>query len=100
MREEARQIAKFIDGGAYEKFISNNLIRYAVKRSMLIIGEAANHISEQFRADHPEIAWHQIIGQRNILAHEYGDINSDRIWSAATLNVPHLLNELEKLLID
>jgi uncharacterized protein with HEPN domain len=56
MREEAKQIGKFIKDVSYEQFISNNMIRYAVERSMLIIGEAANHVSEQFRLAHPEIA--------------------------------------------
>lgn len=31
--------------------------------------------------EHPEIPWRQIIGQRNVLAHEYGDINNDWITS-------------------
>jgi len=100
MREEARQIGKFIKGVSFEQFISNNMIRYAVERSLLIIGEAANHISEQFRQAHPEIAWYPIIGQRNVLAHEYGDINVDRIWATATVNIPQLLKVLEKLVID
>ncbi len=98
MREEARQIAKFLNGVSYEKFVNNNMIRYAVERSLLIIGEAANHVSENFRQTHQEIAWHQIIGQRNVLAHEYGDINVDRVWTTATLSVPKLLSILEKIM--
>ncbi|MDP3186780.1 MAG: DUF86 domain-containing protein, partial [Anaerolineales bacterium] len=33
-----------------------------------------HHVSEKFQDEHPEIPWLQIIGQRNVLAHEYGDI--------------------------
>jgi uncharacterized protein with HEPN domain len=100
MREEARQIAIFIKGIPYAKFVNNNMIRYAVERSLMIIGEAANHVSEEFQVGHPEIAWRQIIGLRNVLAHEYGDIKVDRIWSSAANNVPLLLKELENLLPD
>ena len=100
MREEARQVAGFIKGIPYAKFVKNNMVRYAVERSLMIIGEAANHVSEEFQEAHPEIAWRQIIGQRNVLAHEYGEIKVDRIWSAATNSVPILLKELEKLLPD
>ena len=100
MREESRQIATFIKGIPYSRFVKNNMIRYAVERSLMIIGEAANHVSVEFQDDHPEIAWRQIIGLRNILAHEYGDIKVDRIWSSAANNVPFLLSELEKLLPD
>jgi uncharacterized protein with HEPN domain len=100
MREESRQIAAFLTGIPYAKFIENNMIRYAVERSLMIIGEAANHVSDDYQEAHPEIAWRQIIGQRNVLAHEYGQINVDRIWSAAVVSVPLLLRELEKLISD
>lgn len=100
MREEARQIAAFLKDIPYAKFVSNNMVRYAVERSLMIIGEAANHVSEEFQEAHPEIAWRQIIGQRNVLAHEYGEIKVDRIWAAVTNSVPVLLKELEKLVPD
>jgi uncharacterized protein with HEPN domain len=54
------------------------------------IGEAANHISEGFRADHPEIDWAKIIGMRNILAHEYRGTKDDIVWNAATVGAADL----------
>jgi uncharacterized protein with HEPN domain len=56
---------------------------------LLIIGEAANHVSTKFREQHPEIEWAQIIGLRNILAHEYGEVKTDKIYLAATKVSPH-----------
>ena len=100
MREEARLIASFLINISYEKFLKEKVIRYAVERSLMIIGEAANHVSNDFQDAHPEIAWRQIIGQRNILAHEYGDVKADRIWQTATISVPKLLIELEKIQLD
>ena len=66
----------------------------------MVIGEAANHISEKFQDEHPDIPWRQLVGQRIVLAHEYGDINVERIWSAATINIPGLLKALEPLVPD
>jgi uncharacterized protein with HEPN domain len=63
----------------------------------MVIGEADNHISEKFHDEHPKIPWRQMVGQRNVLAHEYGDINVERIWSAATINIPAMLKALEPL---
>ena len=76
------------------------MVRYAVERQLMVIGEAANHISEKFQNGHPEIPWRQMVGQHNVLAHEYGDINVERIWSAATINIPGLLKALEPLVPD
>ncbi len=97
MREEAQNIAAFIKDFPYAKFVNNKMVRYAVERSLLIIGEAANHVSVKFQEAHPDIPWQQIIGQRNVLAHEYGDIKVDRIWLSATVSVPGLLKALQGL---
>jgi uncharacterized protein with HEPN domain len=98
MYTETKQIIEFTSDVTFTDFVKIKLIRYAIERSLLILGEAANHVTNQFQEEHPEIPWHQIIGQRNVLAHEYGDINVDRIWATITNNIPQLLINLEKLL--
>jgi len=100
MREAAREIVAFMKGIPYVKFEKNHVIRYATERQLMVIGEAANHVSEEFREKHPEIPWMQIIGQRNVLAHEYGEILVERIWLAATKSVPELLKALKGLVQD
>jgi uncharacterized protein with HEPN domain len=97
MREAASDIVSFVKGVKYAGFIQNRLIRFAVERQLLVIGEAANHISLKFREVHPEIPWQQMIGLRNVLAHEYGEIKVDRIWNAATVSVPELLQKIQLL---
>jgi len=52
--------------------------------SLEIIGEAARRVSTTFQEQHPEIPWRNIIGQRNILAHDYGQIDHDRLYKTAT----------------
>jgi uncharacterized protein with HEPN domain len=100
MREEARNIGSFIKDISYARFVQDKVIRYAVERSLLIIGEAANHVSDKYKETHSEIPWQQIIGQRNVLAHEYGDIKVDRIWFSVTVSVPSLLKALDGLIPD
>jgi uncharacterized protein with HEPN domain len=60
--------------------------------------EAANHVSPTFQEMHSEIPWRQIVGLRNVLAHEYGEIKLDRIYNAATISVSKLLPVLEQLI--
>ncbi len=98
--EEARLITEFTKGVPYVKFVETRLVRYAVERSLILIGEAASRVSQEFQEAHPEIAWQQMIGQRNILARQYGDVKVDRIWASATVNIPMLLERLETLLPD
>jgi uncharacterized protein with HEPN domain len=37
----------------------------------LAIGEAAKALGDDLKAWHPQIPWRQILGLRNVLAHEY-----------------------------
>ena len=98
--EAAKEITAFLKGVRYDDFVRSKMIRSAVERQLMIVGEAANHVSEEFQEKHPEIPWRQIIGQRNVLAHEYGDIKVERVWAAATINVPALLKALESLVLE
>jgi uncharacterized protein with HEPN domain len=97
MRQAAREIIAFMHGIPYAVFEEDKKLRYAVERQLMVVGEAAAHVSGEFQALHSEIPWIQIIGQRNVLAHEYGEILVERIWLTVTKNLPELLNHLEKL---
>lgn len=94
----ARDIHSFIEGVSLEEFEENKLIRYAVERQLLVIGEAVNHISEPFKEQHPEIPWLILVGQRNVLAHQYGEILAERVWKTATADIPPLIESLEAIL--
>jgi uncharacterized protein with HEPN domain len=98
MREAARDITAFMQGVTFFHFNSNKMLRYAVERQLVVIGEAANHVSGTFKQAHPEIPWKGIIGQRNVLAHEYGEILVERIWLVATERIPELLQLLDPLI--
>jgi uncharacterized protein with HEPN domain len=100
MREAATEIAAFMQGVKFAEFEKNKLLRYAVERQLLVIGEAASHLSPQFRNKHPEIAWPELIALRNILAHEYGEALTSRVWLAATKSAPELLKSLSGLIPD
>ena len=65
-----------------------------------IVGEAARRVSSVTRDLHPEIPWTDIIGQRNILAHEYGQIDYELLYKTATQDVPQLARILEELVPD
>src|SRR5208283_2678913 len=88
MREAAQEIISFMKDVKFAQFEKNKLLRSAVERQLLIIGEAANHISPQFRSTHPQVVWPDLIALRNILAHEYGELLTTRVWIASTKSAP------------
>lgn len=73
------------------------MLQLAIERGLEIIGEAARNISLEFQLKHTEIPWKGIIGQRNVLAHEYGAIRPDLIWEVVSIDLPDLVSKLELL---
>ena len=98
MRTAAQEILEFMQGVSQTEFERNNQLRYAVERQLMVIGEAARHVSDEFQEQHPEIPWLQIIGQRNVLAHDYGEILVERVWLTATKSLPELLALLDQII--
>jgi uncharacterized protein with HEPN domain len=46
----------------------------------LVIGEASKRLSSSAKDNFPTVEWKKITGLRNIIAHEYGEIITERIW--------------------
>lgn len=56
-------------------------MRYdATLRNLELIGEAATHVPEEVRSMAPDIAWRQVVGTRNRLAHAYLGIEPETVW--------------------
>ena len=62
----------------------------AIERNLQIIGEAVNHLPAEITGAHPEIAWPQIRGFRNILVHEYFGVDVDIVRDVVETNLPPL----------
>lgn len=98
MLDAARAIRDFTVDVTLEEYLRDRKLQLAVERAIEIIGEAARLVSLAFKAQHPEIPWQQIVAQRNVLAHEYGEISQDRIWLVAIRRIPELIDQLDSLL--
>jgi len=71
-------------GTSYEIFEKNSVYHNAVCMCLMQIGELANHLSDEFKVKHNQIPWNAIRGMRNIVAHEYGNIDYEIVWETAT----------------
>jgi len=93
----ARDSLEFSRGLTWENFQGSRLHQHAIAKALENIGEAANELSEEIKAHHPEIPWPQIIGLRHRIAHEYFQLDLVRIWEIVTDDVPRLTAALEPL---
>lgn len=98
MLDAAGAIIEFTKDINYASYLKDRKLQLAVERSVEIIGEAAKNISRTFKDAHPEIPWRAIIAQRNVLAHEYGEIKQDRMWMLSIKNIPELVEIMKPLI--
>ena len=96
--EAAKDIHDFVRETTFKEFSLDKKTRYAVERQLIVIGEAAQRISERYKEEHDEIPWKKMVGLRNILAHEYGEVLVERIWLIARENIPSLIDILVPLI--
>ena len=82
----------------YEVYLANKMFRTAVDMSVLQIGELTKRLSDDFKARHSEIPWNQVKGMRNVLVHEYEEVDFETAWNILTQRIPELKAQLEKIL--
>lgn len=92
------EIHKYIKGADFSLFLENSMMRFACIKQMEIIGEAGNHISPQLKSKFSGIQWAQIIGMRNVFAHEYFGIDSSIVWEIIKNDIPELKEKVEHIL--
>jgi len=90
-------INEFTNSIEYYQFEKDKMRRLAVERQLEVIGQAANKISIDAQNSLKNIPWKNIIGLRNKLAHDYGEILAERTWKISKDSIQGLLKELEKI---
>jgi len=71
-------VQQFIEDRDYERFRVDT--------------EASRRLSEELKARHPHIAWHEMAGAGNVYRHDYEDVSVQRLWDTVQLALPSLRN--------
>ncbi|MGD0516735.1 MAG: DUF86 domain-containing protein [Thermoguttaceae bacterium] len=79
-------------------FLKTSLIQDGVIRQIEIIGEAARHLSKEFRRQFEHIPWTDIAGMRDKLIHDYFGVDVEKVWLTAIKDLPDLKIEVQKIL--
>jgi uncharacterized protein with HEPN domain len=93
----ARKALTFVEGMTWEAFAESELHQSAVIRLLEIIGEAAAHVSRSTREAHPDIPWHEMIGMRHRLIHEYFRVDLRVVWETVQRDLPQVIALIEPL---
>ncbi|HTW90107.1 MAG TPA: DUF86 domain-containing protein [bacterium] len=95
--EAIEQIEKYVGKGraAIER---DELLQTWFVHHVQVIGEAAGRLSDELRAQHPDVPWAEIVAMRNVLVHEYFGVDVEEIWTTVQYDVPKLKPKLASIL--
>ena len=92
------EIHKYLIAADLSVFLENSMMRVACIKQMEIIGEASNHLSAELKSKFSDIEWAQIVGMRNVFAHEYFGVDSSLVWEIIKNDIPELKEKIEHIL--
>jgi uncharacterized protein with HEPN domain len=95
---EADYLVERSEGLSYDVFAADETLRRAFVRSLEIIGEAAKHVSEDFRTQHPSVEWRAMAGMRDRLIHDYFGVDYELVWDVVHRRVPELRAQIVAIL--
>lgn len=98
IRDSINQIEEYVVGLSYEQFLDDKRTQDAVIRQLEIIGESTTNLEDEFKHQNAEIPWREISDFRNVLAHEYWDVDLAIVWKAVNEDVVVLKKALLPLI--
>lgn len=98
IQESIERIEEYTGGLTESEFTKRLETQDAVIRRLEIIGEAVKHLPEEIKDQNPKIPWSQIAGMRNLVADEYFEVKTERIWETIQNDLPSLKRVVRQLL--
>jgi uncharacterized protein with HEPN domain len=97
MLDTARSVVGKVAGKSRSEFDADENLRLALVHLIQTLGESARRVSPEFQKAHPEVPWKEIIGMRHKVVHDYLHVDYDVVWTVASVHLPPLVPELEKI---
>lgn len=100
MRSNAALAIALIGDMERDAFLSDVRTQLAVGMTLVLIGEAASRIATQhpeFPVDHPDVPWSKIRGMRNLVVHDYYQLELPVVFDTVRRSLPELLSQLDAL---
>jgi len=95
--QSIEKIQSYISGKDQETFSNDSITQDAVVRQLEIIGEATKRISKELRNKNSDVPWDDMAGMRDVLIHDYIDVDLNIVWKTASQSIPGLKALLNKL---
>ena len=83
-----------------EDLVGNPVLARASDRSLQIIGDAAKKVPESIKKQYGNIPWKEMMGMRDVIVHEYDDVDIEQVWKTISEDIPKALENIETMMRD
>ena len=77
---------------------ASRTVQDAIVRNLQVLCESTQRIDEPHKQRHPEIDWPSIVGMRNVLVHDYFEVDFETVWLVVTRDLPLLEKAIRAVL--
>ena len=98
MLDFARKLLEYTEKHDRDSFLIDSLVQNAAGMCLINIGEFQNRLPDEFKDRNSSTPWSMIRGLRNILTHDYANVDWETIWDIIQDEIPSLVIELERTL--
>ncbi len=81
-----------------DKFESSHLVQDAVVRNLQTLAESTQRLSPSLKETESSVPWRKIAGFRNVLAHDYLQVDLAVVWSVIERDLPELSAAIERMI--
>ena len=67
-----------------DSVFASHTLQDAILRNLQVLCESTQRITDAHKQGHPEIPWQAIAGMRNVVAHDYFDVDIEIVWRIVT----------------
>lgn len=96
--ESIRRIREDTIGGRGAFFASRTL-QDAILRNLQLLCESTKRVDERYKQKHWDVNWRSIAGMRNVLVHDYFEVDLETVWQIVERDLPPV-ERVVRLILD
>lgn len=79
-----------------EDFYKNEILQDSMSFRLIQISEESKKLTDNFKNSHLNISWNDIIGLRNRIVHDYGNVDLTIVFDTLKIDIPEVLRLLKE----
>ena len=83
-----------------EAVFGSRTLQDAILRNLQILCESTQRVDDRYKREHPDISWQSIAGMRNVLVHDYFDVDFRTAWNIVERDLPPLKQAMRLILAE